>query len=73
LIPAFARHAVYLAKAAEFCPPPNPPARGAPDTAGLGAGFEVALVAAFAGKTLIPANARAATAIADFLKVEVMV
>jgi hypothetical protein len=45
---------VYLAKAAEFCPPPNPPARGAVDTAGLGAGV---FVAAFAGRTLMVRSA----------------
>jgi hypothetical protein len=61
LIPAFAKQAWYFAKAGLLERPPNPPARGAEVTVGLGAA-EFDLVAAFAGSTLIvrrPTVARA--------------
>ena len=69
MIPAFARHAVYLAKAAELRPAPKPPVRGAPETVGFG--VVAAFVAAFAGITLMVSKAIAAREIADFLKVMV--
>jgi hypothetical protein len=67
LIPAFAKQAVYFAKAWELAPPPFPPARGALVIDGFG----VAFVAALAGSTLAPTIATAirATALLFFVKV----
>jgi hypothetical protein len=68
LIPAFAKQAVYFAKADEFRPLSNPPAPAPEVIDGFGVGF----VAALAGAKLEATRATATSATALFLRVKVI-